>query len=54
MNVQPSQTVKGKDRYKAGVMEYKKMGYLGARLRAERHRHHRLLPRDAAGRGRSD
>ena len=28
MNVQPSQTVKGKDRYKAGVMEYKKMGYL--------------------------
>ena len=27
MNVQPSQTVKGKDRYKAGVMEYKKMGY---------------------------
>ena len=27
MNVQPSQTVKGKDRYKAGVMEYRKMGY---------------------------
>ena len=27
MNVQPSQTVKGKDRYKAGVMEYKNMGY---------------------------
>ena len=27
MNVQPSQTVKGKDRYKAGVMEYSKMGY---------------------------
>ena len=27
MNVQPSQTVKGKDRYKAGVMEYREMGY---------------------------
>ena len=27
MNVQPSQTVRGKDRYKAGVMEYRKMGY---------------------------
>src|SRR5271167_2827813 len=27
MNVQPSQTVKGKDRYKSGVMEYRKMGY---------------------------
>ncbi len=27
MNMQPSQTVKGKDRYKAGVMEYRKMGY---------------------------
>src|ERR1700728_3111590 len=27
MNVQPSQTVKGKDRYKSGVMEYKRMGY---------------------------
>src|SRR6516225_7341225 len=27
MNVQPSQTVKGKDRYKAGVMEYAQMGY---------------------------
>src|ERR1700683_2272927 len=27
MNVQPSQTVKGKDRYKSGVLEYKKMGY---------------------------
>ena len=27
MNVQPSQTIKGKDRYKSGVMEYRKMGY---------------------------
>src|SRR6202020_383384 len=27
MNVQPSQTVKGKDRYKSGVMAYRKMGY---------------------------
>ena len=27
MNVQPSQTVRRKDRYKAGVMEYRKMGY---------------------------
>ena len=27
MNIQPSQTVKGKDRYKSGVMEYRKMGY---------------------------
>ena len=27
MNVQKSQTVKGKDRYKSGVMEYRKMGY---------------------------
>ena len=27
MNVQPSQTVKGKDRYKSGVMEYRRMGY---------------------------
>ena len=27
MNVQPSQTVTGKDRYKSGVMEYRKMGY---------------------------
>ena len=27
MNVQLSQTVKGKDRYKSGVMEYRKMGY---------------------------
>src|SRR4029077_13351817 len=27
MNVHPSQTVRGKDRYKAGVMEYRKMGY---------------------------
>ena len=27
MNVQASQTVKGKDRYKSGVMEYRKMGY---------------------------
>jgi ribulose-bisphosphate carboxylase large chain len=27
MNVQASQTVKGKDRYKSGVMSYKKMGY---------------------------
>src|SRR6202044_2291153 len=27
MNVQPSQTIRGKDRYKAGVMEYRKMGY---------------------------
>jgi ribulose-bisphosphate carboxylase large chain len=27
MNVQVSQTVKGKDRYRSGVMEYRKMGY---------------------------
>ncbi len=27
MNKQMSQTVKGKDRYKSGVMEYRKMGY---------------------------
>ena len=27
MNVQASQTVKGKDRYKSGVMEYRRMGY---------------------------
>ena len=27
MNNQASQTVKGKDRYKSGVMEYRKMGY---------------------------
>ncbi len=27
MNIQASQTVKGKDRYKSGVMEYRKMGY---------------------------
>ena len=27
MNVQPSQTVTGKDRYKSGVMEYRRMGY---------------------------
>jgi len=27
MNIQASQTVKGRDRYRAGVMEYRKMGY---------------------------
>ncbi|MGY4320421.1 ribulose 1,5-bisphosphate carboxylase large subunit-like protein [Bradyrhizobium sp. JR3.5] len=27
MNIQPSITVRGKDRYKSGVMEYKRMGY---------------------------
>src|SRR6202042_666304 len=27
MNVHASQTVTGKDRYRAGVMEYRKMGY---------------------------
>ena len=27
MNDQASQTVTGKDRYKSGVMEYRKMGY---------------------------
>ena len=27
MNIQASQTVTGKDRYKSGVMEYRKMGY---------------------------
>ena len=27
MNIQASQTVKGKDRYRSGVMEYRKMGY---------------------------
>ena len=50
MNVQPSQTVKGKDRYKSGVMEYRKMGYYEPDYHAERHRYHRPLPRHAAGR----
>ncbi|MDE3176712.1 MAG: ribulose-bisphosphate carboxylase large subunit, partial [Pseudomonadota bacterium] len=27
MNIQASQTVTGKDRYRSGVMEYRKMGY---------------------------
>ena len=53
MNEQ-SMTVRGKDRYKSGVMEYKKMGYWEPDYDAQGHRHHRAVPGDAAGRCRSD
>ena len=49
-----SMTVRGKDRYKSGVLEYKKMGYWEPDYHAQGHRHHRAVPRHAAGRGRSD
>ena len=53
MNMQ-SMTVRGKDRYKAGVMEYKKMGYWEPDYEPEGHRRHRAVPGHAAGWRRSD
>ena len=49
-----SMTVRGKDRYKSGVMEYKKMGYWEPDYDAQGYRHHRAVPGHAAGWRRSD
>ena len=54
MNKQISQTVRGKDRYKAGVMEYRKMGYWEPDYTPKDTDIIALLPRHAAGRRRSD
>jgi ribulose-bisphosphate carboxylase large chain len=48
-----SMTVRGKDRYKSGVMEYKKMGYWEPDY-VQGHRRHRAVQGYAAGRRRSD
>ena len=44
---QASQTVRGKDRYRVRRDGISQDGLLGARLRAQGHRHHRLLPHHA-------
>ena len=54
MNMHAKATTSGKERYRSGVMEYKKMGYWEPDYEPEGHRRHRPVPHHAAGRRRPD